>query len=138
MAKQPSKPKLKAKAKKPISEKKSIKANVSQELEELKGNLKQEKDKYLRLFDQMQSLLYLKAKNFNALKRWRIKQEKKLKLKNNRKKNNKIMNNLEVLNFMMTYQRITQNMFKITPKHSSIIIDLNDRHQIKRVKFKNV
>ena len=51
------------------------------------------KNKYLRLFDQMQSLLYLKAKNFNALKRWRIKQEKKLKLKNNRKKNNKIMNN---------------------------------------------
>ena len=47
------------------------------------------------------------------------------------------MNNSEVLNFMMTYQRITQNMFKIAPKHSSIIIDLNDRHQIKRVKFKN-
>ena len=91
-----------------------------------------------KLFDQIHSLLYLKAKNFNALKRWRIKQEKKLKLKNNRKKNNKIMNNSEVLNFMMTYQRITQNMFKIAPKHSSIIIDLNDRHQIKRVKFKNV
>ena len=48
------------------------------------------------------------------------------------------MNDSEVLNFMMTYQRITQNMFKITPKHSSIVIDLNDRHQIKEVKFKNV
>ena len=96
------------------------------------------KNKYLKLFNQMHSLLYLKAKNFNVLKQWRIKQEKKLKLKNNRKKNNKIMNNSEVINFMMTYQRITRNMFKITPKHSSIIIDLNDRHQIKRVKFKNV
>ncbi len=96
------------------------------------------KNKYSKLFDQMHSLLYLKAKNFGVLKRWRIKQEKKLKLKNKRKKDNKIMSNSEVINFMMTYQRITQNMFKITPKHSSIIIDLNDRHQIKRVKFKNV
>ena len=96
------------------------------------------KNNYSKLFNQINSLLYLKAKNFNLLKRWRIKQERKLKLKNNRKKNNKIMNNSEVLNFMMTYQRITQNMFKIAPKHSSIIIDLNDRHQIKRVKFKNV
>ena len=96
------------------------------------------KNKYSKLFNQIHSLLYLKAKNFNVLKRWRVKQEKKLKLKNKTKKNNKIMNNSEVLNFMMTYQRITQNMFKITPKHSSIVIDLNDRHQIKRVKFKYV
>ena len=95
------------------------------------------KNKYSKLFNQIHSLLYLKAKNFNVLKSWRIKQEKKLQLKNKNKKNNKIMNNLEVLNFMMTYQRITQNMFKIAPKHSSIIIDLNDRHQIKRVKFNN-
>ena len=96
------------------------------------------KNKYLKLFNQIHSLLYLKAKNFNVLKQWRIKQEKKLKLKNKRKKNNKIMSNSEVINFMMTYQRITRNMLKITPKHSSIIIDLNDRHQIKRVKFKDV
>ena len=34
----------------------------------------------------MQSLLYLKAKNFNVLKSWRIKQEKKLQLKNKNKK----------------------------------------------------
>ena len=96
------------------------------------------KNKYAKLFNQMNSLLYLKAKNFNILKQWRIKQEKKLQIKNKRKKNNKIMSNTEVVNFMMTYQRITQNMFKIASKYSSIIIDLNDRHQIKRVKFKNV
>ena len=47
------------------------------------------------------------------------------------------MSKSDVISFMQTYQRITQNMFKIAPKHSSIIIDLNDRHQIKRVKFNN-
>jgi len=71
------------------------------------------KSKYSKLFDQLDSLLYLKAKNFKLLKRWRLKQEKKLKMKSGIKKNSKIMNEREVETFMMTYQRITQNMFKM-------------------------
>ena len=50
------------------------------------------KSKYSKLFDQLDSLLYLKAKNFKLLKRWRLKQEKKLKMKSGTKKNSKIMN----------------------------------------------
>jgi len=95
------------------------------------------KSKYSKLFDQLDSLLYLKAKNFKLLKRWRLKQEKKLKMKSGTKKNSKIMNEKEVETFMMTYQRITQNMFKHTPKYSSAVIDLNENHQIKKVKFKH-
>ena len=95
------------------------------------------KSKYSKLFDQLDSLLYLKAKNFKLLKRWRLKQEKKLKMKSGTKKNSKIMNEKEVETFMMTYQRITQNMFKYTPKYSSAVIDLNEKHQIKKVRFKN-
>ena len=53
------------------------------------------------------------------------------------KKNSKIMNEKEVETFMMTYQRITQNMFKNAPKYSSAVIDLNENHQIKKVKFKH-
>ena len=93
--------------------------------------------KYSKLFDQLDSLLYLKAKNFKLLKRWRLKQEKKLKMKSGTKKNSKIMNEREVETFMMTYQRITQNMFKHAPKYSSAVIDLNENHQIKKVKFKH-
>ena len=93
------------------------------------------KSKYSKLFDQLDSLLYLKAKNFKLLKRWRLKQEKKLKMKSGTKKNSKIMNEKEVETFMMTYQRITQNMFKNAPKYSSAVIDLNENHQIKKVKF---
>ena len=95
------------------------------------------KSKYSKLFDQLDSLLYLKAKNFKLLKRWRLKQEKKLKMKSGTKKNSKIMNEKEVETFMMTYQRITQNMFKNAPKYSSAVIDLNENHQIKKVKFKH-
>ena len=42
------------------------------------------KTKYKKLFKQLDSVLYLKAKNFDLLKKWR-KQEKKLQL--NKKKN---------------------------------------------------
>ena len=93
------------------------------------------KTKYKKLFKQLDSVLYLKAKNFDLLKKWRLKQEKKLQLKNNNKKNLKIMNQKEVINFMQTYQRITQQMFKDTPKYASIIMSLNKNHQIQRIKY---
>jgi D-glycerate 3-kinase len=93
------------------------------------------KTKYKKLFKQLDSVLYLKAKNFNLLKKWRLKQEKKLQLKNKNKKNLKIMNQKEVINFMETYQRITQQMFKNTSKYASIIMSLNKNHQINKIKF---
>ena len=79
--------------------------------------------------------MYLKAENFNLLKKWRLKQEKKLQLKTKNKKNVKIMNQKEVINFMQTYQRITQQMLKNTSKYASIIMNLNNKHQINKIKF---
>ena len=41
----------------------------------------------------------------------------------------------DVLNFMQTYQRITQNMFRYMPKYASIILNLNSDHQTKTIKY---
>ena len=46
------------------------------------------------------------------------------------------MSQEEVINFMQTYQRITQQMFKDMAKYSSIIMDINNNHQIQRIQFK--
>ena len=94
------------------------------------------KTKYKVLFNQLDGLLYLKAKNFNLLREWRLKQERKLRIKTKDKKNLKIMSSGDVINFMQTYQRITQQMFKDAIRNSSIIINLNSNHQIKKIKFK--
>ena len=51
---------------------------------------KQLKTKYKSLFKQLDGLIYLKAKNFNMLKNWRLKQEKKLWIQTKNKKNLKI------------------------------------------------
>ena len=99
---------------------------------------KQLQSKYKQLYDQLNCLLYLKPKNFSLLRQWRIKQEKKLRLKNKRSNNHKIMNNNEVIKFMQTYQRVTQNMFKNVPNYASIILYLNSNHQIKSVVYNKI
>ena len=78
----------------------------------------------------------MKAKNFNILRGWRLKQERKLWVQTKNKNNLKIMSSGDVTNFMQTYQRITQQMFKDAIKSSSIIINLNSNHQIEKVKFR--
>ena len=94
------------------------------------------KTKYKTLFKQLDGLLYLKAKNFNILRNWRLKQERKLWVQTKNKKNLKIMSSGDVINFMQTYQRITQQMFKDAIKSSSIIMNLNSNHQIEKITFK--
>lgn len=55
MAEKQSKPKAKVKPKKSMADKKEAKVDLSQQLEELNENLKQEKDKYLRLFAEFEN-----------------------------------------------------------------------------------
>jgi D-glycerate 3-kinase len=81
-------------------------------------------------------MVYLKAKNFNMLQKWRLKQEHKLWLKTNKSSSHKIMSKGDVINFMQTYQRITEHMFKNMPKYASIVLNLNNNHQIKYAVYK--
>ncbi len=95
------------------------------------------KTKYKKLYSQLNCMIYLKAKNFSLLQKWRLKQERKLRLKTKKKSVHKIMSKRDVINFMQTYQRITQNMFKNMPKYASIIVNLNSNHQIKTAVYKS-
>ena len=119
--------------KKPIN---SLEKKYDQRVKWRKYVNNQLKTKYKDLFKQLDGLLYLKAKNFNLLKEWRLKQERKLWIQTKIKKNLKIMSSEDVINFMQTYQRITQQMFKDALKSSSIIMNLNRNHQIEKIKFK--
>ncbi len=92
--------------------------------------------KYKNLYSQLNCLIYLKAKNFSLLQKWRLKQERKLWLKSKRNSNLKIMSSGDVIKFMQTYQRVTENMFRNMPKYSSIILNLNSNHQIKSAVYR--
>ena len=95
------------------------------------------KTKYRKLYSQLNCMIYLKAKNFGLLQKWRLKQEHKLWLSSKKSSNHKIMSKGDVINFMQTYQRITENMFKKMPKYASIILNLNSNHQIKSAVYKS-
>jgi len=86
------------------------------------------KTKYKKLYSQLKSVIYLKTPSFSLLRSWRIKQERKLKIKNII--NSKVMTNKEVIRFMMTYERITLQMLKDMPKISKAVLSLNKFHQI--------
>ena len=94
------------------------------------------KQKYKDLYSQLNCLIYLKAKNFSLLQKWRLKQENKLWLKSKKTSKHKIMNKEDVISFMQTYQRITENMFKKMTKYASIIVNLGSDHQINSIKYK--
>ncbi len=128
-----------AKSEKPSSLKKTI--NSMEKLKDKKQIWRkyvnhQLKSKYKNLYSQLNCLIYLKAKNFTLLQKWRLKQERKLWLKNKRNSKLKIMSKDDVIDFMQTYQRITQNMFRYMPKYASIILNLNTNHQIQSVQYK--
>ena len=91
------------------------------------------KTKYKKLYSQLTSIIYLKTQSFNLLRSWRIKQERKLKTKKNI--NSKVMTNKEVKRFMMTYERLTLQMFKDMPKISKVVLSLNKFHQINNIRF---
>ncbi len=92
--------------------------------------------KYNDLYSQLNCLIYLKAKNFSLLQKWRLKQENKLWLKSKKTSKHKIMNKEDVISFMQTYQRITENMFRKMTKHASILVNLGSDHQIKSIRYK--
>ena len=94
------------------------------------------KTNYKKLFNNLDEIIYFKASNFKLLQEWRIKQEKRLWLKSKNRNNLKIMSKGDIINFMQTYQRITQNMFKDTPKYASIIFKLDSKHQINSATYK--
>ena len=119
--------------KKPIN---SLEKTDDQNLIWRKHVNEQLKKKYKKLYSQLNCMIYLKARSFSLLQKWRLKQEKKLWLKTKNKRSHKIMSKGDVINFMQTYQRITQNMFKNMPKYASIILNLNGNHQIKSAVYK--
>ena len=128
-----------AKSEKPTTLKKTI--NSMEKMKDQKQIWRkyvnqQLKSKYKNLYSQLNCLIFLKAKNFTLLQKWRLKQERKLRAKYKKKTNLKIMSEGDVINFMQTYQRITQNMFRYMPKYASIILNLSSNHQIKSAIYK--
>jgi len=96
-----------------------------------KVNLKLRKD-YKKIFDLIDKLIFLKIPSFKYVLKWRLLQEKKLRIT---RKGNKTMNDKQVENFIMYYERITKHMLKTLPKDADVVISIDSKHRLKSIKF---
>jgi len=93
------------------------------------------KTEYKKLFAMIDYFIFMKIPNFNKVFKWRLIQERKLRKRSHKAK--KIMLYNEIKRFIMFYERITLQMLKVMPKIASIVLSLNNEHQINKIRFKN-
>ncbi len=90
------------------------------------------KKKYKKIFKLIDKLIFLKVPSFKYVLKWRLLQEKKLRLTG---KGNKIMTDKQINSFIMYYERITKHMLKILPKTADTVISIDNKHRLKSIKF---
>ena len=93
------------------------------------------KREYKKIFAMIDNFIFMKISNFNMVFKWRLLQERKLKKGSHTTK--KIMSYDKIKRFVMFYQRVTLQMFKDMPKVASVVLTLNNKHQINKIRFKN-
>ena len=90
------------------------------------------KSKYKKIYNLIDDLIFLKVPSFNYVYKWRMLQEKKLKLSSN---GNKIMDKEELKKFVMYYERITKHMFRTLTNKVKFTIFVDENHKFKSIKL---
>ncbi|RPG94593.1 MAG: uridine kinase [Candidatus Pelagibacter sp. TMED286] len=90
------------------------------------------KKNYKKIFNLIDKLIFLKVPSFKHVFRWRLLQEKKLRITGRGKKT---MTDRQIINFIMYYERITKHMLKTLTKTADAVISIDTKHRLKSIKF---
>ena len=90
------------------------------------------KKNYKKIFNLIDILIFLKVPSFKHVYKWRLLQEKKLRLSSYGKK---IMTDNQVKNFIMYYERITKHMFFTLDEKAKFVIKIDNKHRFKSIKI---
>tara|TARA_B100000886_G_C20426266_1_gene494203 strand:+ start:5686 stop:6603 length:918 start_codon:yes stop_codon:yes gene_type:complete len=90
------------------------------------------KNNYKKIFNLIDKLIFLRVPSFKYVLKWRLLQEKKLRIS---AKGNKTMSDKQIGNFIMYYERVTKHMLKILPKTADTVINIDYKHRLKSIKF---
>ena len=93
------------------------------------NNLDNEYKKLFKLFDKT---IFLKAPSFNFVLNWRLKQEMTNKSSD---KYQIRMNKKEILYFISHYEKITKWMIKKLPNIANLVVSINKKQEITKIKF---
>ena len=122
-----------------LKKKKDLKSPINK-LEKHKDNKKIWREKvnfelkknYKKIFNFIDKLIFLKVPSFKYVLKWRLLQEKKLRITS---KGNKTMSDKQVENFIMYYERLTKHMLKTLTKKAHVVISIDKTHRLKSIKF---
>jgi D-glycerate 3-kinase len=91
---------------------------------------------YVQLFAALDGLLFLQVPDFEAVFRWRLEQEQKLRRSTNKDVNG-IMTDEQVAGFIQFFERITRNNISVLPSVADAVIKFGDDHQAISLSFPN-
>ncbi len=90
------------------------------------------KVKYKKIFKLIDTNIFLQVPSFKHVYKWRLLQEKKLRLSS---KGKKIMTKSQVKEFIMFYERLTKHMLKSFNKKAECVIRIDEKHKLNSIKF---
>jgi D-glycerate 3-kinase len=90
------------------------------------------KKNYKKIFKLIDKIIFLKVPSFKYVFKWRLLQEKKLKILSNGKKT---MTDKQIKKFIMFYERLTKHMLKTLIHKADSVIKIDTKHRLKSIKF---
>ena len=90
------------------------------------------KQDYKKIFKLIDKIIFLKVPSFKYVFKWRLLQEKKLRITSNGKKT---MSDNQIKNFIMFYERLTKHMLKNLIHTADSVIKIDTKHRLKSIKF---
>jgi D-glycerate 3-kinase len=94
-------------------------------------NKELEKD-YKKIFNLLDKIIFLKVPSFKYVYKWRLLQEKKLRITSKEKKT---MSDNQIKTFIMFYERLTKHMLKTLSYKADSVIKIDTAHRLKSIKF---
>ena len=92
---------------------------------------KELKTSYKKIFGLIDLKIFLKVPSFDHVYKWRLLQERKLRMTSRGKKT---MNDMQIKNFIMYYERLTKHMLKNFKGNSDFVINIDKKHRLKSMK----
>ena len=90
------------------------------------------KKNYKKIFQLIDKIIFLKVPSFKHVFKWRLLQEKKLRIIS---KGSKTMSGNQIKNFIMYYERLTKHMLKTFIYKADSIVKVDKKHKLQSIKF---
>tara|TARA_B100001248_G_scaffold238239_1_gene202711 strand:+ start:5322 stop:6242 length:921 start_codon:yes stop_codon:yes gene_type:complete len=88
------------------------------------------KNNYKKIFSLIDLTIFLRVPSFKYVVKWRLLQERKLRL---RSRGKKTMTNFQIKQFVMFYERLTKHMSNSLTKTAKFVIDIDKKHRLKKI-----